>query len=162
MKRSLHRSLPLGVSETIAVLFAGGLAVGQLSAAVVSLDALQQDGYGTAAIRRPRPNVLTVPAEIDGRKVSLMVDSRWPGEGIGLHGGASSKAQRITIGNVQLAQVPLSPVNLDSAREPGAAARDWCGWRNRRRIPARVLRDCRFAKPEALSAATWSGPPRGY
>ena len=85
-------------------------------AAVVSLDVLQRDGYGAVAIKRPRPNVLTVLAEIDGRKVSLMIDSRWTGQGIGLHGGASGKAQRVMIGNVQLAQVPLSGVNLD-ARE---------------------------------------------
>lgn len=106
----------LRAGRLLALVAAIALAPGHADAAVVGLEVLQRDGYGAVAIRRPRPNVLTVPAEIDGRKTSLMIDSRWSGEGIGLHGGAASKAQRVTIGNVQLAQVPLSGVNLD-ARE---------------------------------------------
>ena len=82
--------------------------------AVVSLEALQRDGYGTVPIKRPRPNVLTVTADLDGRKVSLLIDSGWGGEGIGLHGGGKSRAERVTIGNAQLAQVPLSAVDLDA------------------------------------------------
>ena len=85
-----------------------------LSAAVVSLDVLQRGGYGTVEIKRPRPNVLTVAAEVDGRKLSLMIDSAWTGQGIGLHGGGTGKAQRVTIGNVQLTDVPLNAVNLDT------------------------------------------------
>ena len=83
-------------------------------AAVVSLDVLQRGGYGAAQIKRPRPNVLTVLADVDGRKLSLIIDSAWTGQGIGLHGGGSGKAQRVMIGNVQLADVPVSSVNLDA------------------------------------------------
>ena len=95
------------------------------SAAVVSLDVLQRGGYGAVQITRPRPNVLTVKADVDGRKVSLMIDSAWTGEGIGLHGGGSGKAGRVMIGNVQLADVPLSTVNLDA--RPNQVARRYTG-----------------------------------
>ena len=104
------------MSAGLVALISAIAAVTELHGGIVSLDALQRDGYGAATIRRPRPNVLTVPAEIDGRRISLMVDSRWTGQGIGVHGGASSKARRVLIGNVQLADVPISGVNLD-ARE---------------------------------------------
>ncbi|MBA2431349.1 MAG: hypothetical protein H0V56_04450 [Chthoniobacterales bacterium] len=37
----------------------------------ISLEALRGSGYGVVELKRPRPNVLTVTAEIDGRKVRL-------------------------------------------------------------------------------------------
>lgn len=98
-----------GVAVLIALLIAAAI-----DAAVVSLDVLQRDGYGAAEIRRPRPNVLTVMADIDGRRMSLLIDSAWTGEGIGLHAGQNGQAARVMIGNVQLANVPLSAVNLDA------------------------------------------------
>jgi hypothetical protein len=111
------------------------------------LDVLQRDGYGAAAIKRPRPNVLTVTADIDGRKVALLIDSRWTGEGIGLHGGASSKAQLVTIGNVQLAQVPLSGVNLDARENQVPRHVTGAGGLIGGRLPPRLLRDRRSAEP---------------
>ena len=116
IRKTIPRAVPSWRPLDVLVVILATTRVDNMRAQMVSLDVLQRDGYGAVAIRRPRPNVLTVPAEIDGRKVSLLIDSRWTGEGIGLHGGAASKAQRVAIGNVQLAQVPLSPVNLD-ARE---------------------------------------------
>ena len=95
------------------------------AAAVVSLDVLQRGGYGAVQIDRPRPNVLTIKAEVDGRNVSLLIDSAWTGQGIGLHGGGSGKAQRVTIGNVQLADVPLGAVNLDA--RPNQVSRRYSG-----------------------------------
>ena len=86
----------------------------QACGAVVSLDVLQRGGYGAVQITRPRPNVLTVLASVDGRKVSLMIDSAWTGQGVGLHGAGGGKAGRVTIGNVQLVDVPLSNVDLDA------------------------------------------------
>jgi hypothetical protein len=98
----------------LAALLVGAVMTGAANAAVVSLDVLQRDGYGAVEIKRPRPNVLTVLAELDGRKVSLMIDSGWTGEGIGLQGGSAARAVRVTLGNVQLAQVPISAVDLDA------------------------------------------------
>jgi len=50
----------------------------------ITLQALQRDGYGVVQLTRPRPNVLTVIATIDGRKERLVVDTGWAGEGISL------------------------------------------------------------------------------
>lgn len=112
MKMDLAR---LGFVACMLLVFAATVLLSHpAAAAIVSLDVLQRDGYGAADIRRPRPNVLTVMADLDGRKVALMIDSGWTGEGIALHGGGEGRAERVTIGNVQLAQVPLSGTNLDA------------------------------------------------
>lgn len=114
MKRTLHlAALPRGALSLVAFACIT-LAGADAHAALVSLDVLQRDGYGAAEIKRPRPNVLTIMAEIDGRRTALMIDSAWTGEGVGLHASQNGRAERILVGNVQLAQVPVSGVNLDA------------------------------------------------
>ena len=77
----------------------------------ITLEPLKRGGYGEVELKRPRPNVLTATAEIDGRKVSLLVDTGWSGEGIGLFDTpAVPTAERVTLGNVQLAKVPLAAI----------------------------------------------------
>jgi predicted aspartyl protease len=103
-------------------------------AAAISLDVLQRDGFGMVEIKRPQPNVLTVIAEINGRKVRLIVDTGWGSDGISMDSGlfnaagmptegsgefgrsASGKdlgevkrvrAERVVIGNVEIKNVPL-------------------------------------------------------
>ena len=100
----------------------------------ITLEALQRDGYGVVPIKRPKPNVLTVTAEINGRKVRLIVDTGWGQDGISLQsthlpgmrvgtqdvkefGTAATgakltdfkvgRADRVVIGNVELSGVPL-------------------------------------------------------
>jgi predicted aspartyl protease len=100
----------------------------------ISLDALQSDGYGKVPIKRPQPNVLTVLSTVNGRQLSLIVDTGWLRDGItlnsdsmpALHGlteevnefgtaaGGSklmrfkkTSADKVTLGNVELTQVPL-------------------------------------------------------
>jgi hypothetical protein len=43
--------------------------------AAITLDVLQRDGFGVVDIKRPEPNMLTVIAEINGRKARLVVDT---------------------------------------------------------------------------------------
>lgn len=116
MKGRLRFPVRLRLLLPVLALIVASVALDQIGAAVVSLDVLQRGGYGAVEIKRPRPNVLTILADVDGRKISLMIDSAWTGQGVGLHGGGSGKAGRVMIGNVQLVRVPLSTVDLD-ARE---------------------------------------------
>ena len=110
-------------------------------AAGISLEALQGDGYGMVPIKRPQPNVLTVLATVNGRKMSLIVDTGWMQEGITLQSDSApgprlptedikvfgtsasgakltnfkkARADRVTLGNVELTQVPLFLGNLKS------------------------------------------------
>ena len=103
-------------------------------AAAITLDALQRDGFGIVDIKRPLPNTLTVMAEINGKRVRLIVDTGWGGEGITLDrnrfnasrmpgeevtqfgqsatgkdlGGVKRvRADRVLIGNVEIKNVPL-------------------------------------------------------
>lgn len=100
----------------------------------ITLEALQRDGYGFVPIKRPKPNVLTVTAEINGRKLRLIIDTGWGKDGISVQsthlqamrvgteevkefGTAATgakltnfklgRADRVVIGNVELAGVPL-------------------------------------------------------
>jgi hypothetical protein len=115
MSRRLHNSFRAGAICALLALAAHASLLSTSHAAVVSLEVLQRGGYGVVAIKRPRPNVLTILADVDGRRVALMIDSTWSGEGIGLHArGGAGKAERVVIGNVQLAAVPLSGVDLDA------------------------------------------------
>ena len=89
----------------------------QCAAQNISLEALRRDGYGVVELKRPRPNVLTVIADVDGRKLRLLVDTGWTGEGVALHGpGEPQNATRtatVAIGNVQLRQVPLTEGRIE-------------------------------------------------
>jgi predicted aspartyl protease len=105
----------------------------------ISFDALQRDGYGMVPIKRPQPNVLTVLATVNGRRMSLIVDTGWGKEGITVHSGSmagspllteevkdfgtslsgakltrfqKTQADRVTLGNVELTQVPLFLGNI--------------------------------------------------
>ena len=102
--------------------------------AQISLAALQRDGYGVVELKRPEPNVLTIIAEIDGRKMRLIVDTGWGHDGLSLQKehlsdfrgqsedlkefGTSAtgkkmanfkkaSAKKVVIGNVELAHVPM-------------------------------------------------------
>ncbi len=48
----------------------------------ISLDVLQRDGYGSVKLINGGQNRLYVPAEINGKKISLLLDTGWGGEGI--------------------------------------------------------------------------------
>lgn len=113
----------------------------------ISFEALQRDGYGMVPIKRPQPNKLTVLATVNGRKMSLIVDTGWLREGITVQSDSMSgprlpaeevkifgtsasgaklthfqkaRADRVTLGNVELTQVPLFVGNLQSLRGDAA------------------------------------------
>lgn len=117
------------------------LALGLTSAqpSRISLEALRHDGYGVVPLKRPRPNVLTVLAEIDGRKQTLIVDTGWGRTGISLHAdpgfrlgsaaekresfGTSASGAKMTLlrravanvvrmGGIELTQVPLEYADI--------------------------------------------------
>lgn len=120
-------------------LFSAGIGASLLLIAVVNaspinLEPIRRDGYGMVSLKRPKPNVLTAVATIDGRKKLLLVDSGWGSPGISLHADSKvaagestamrdafgrsasgvkmsllekSMAKRVAIGNCELAQVPL-------------------------------------------------------
>jgi predicted aspartyl protease len=48
----------------------------------VSLDALHRDGYGSVELIKGGPNQLYVPAEINGKKIRLLLDTGWGSDGI--------------------------------------------------------------------------------
>jgi predicted aspartyl protease len=100
----------------------------------ISLEALRRDGYGMVELQRPEPNTLTVSATINGRKARLIVDTGWSDQGITVNGdfskvlhspvqvvkdfGRSASgqamvgfnkgvAEMVTMGNVQMRQVPI-------------------------------------------------------
>jgi hypothetical protein len=83
----------------------------------VSLEALQRDGYGVVTVQRPRPNVLVVNGDVGGRRMRLLVNTSWTGEGVGaFDNAAAGTAADVRLGNVQLARVPVSA---------GAPPPDW-------------------------------------
>ena len=100
----------------------------------ISFEALRRDGYGVVELQRPEPNTLTVAAMINGRKARLIVDTGWGDDGItvdasyqkvlrspvtaakqfgfsatGAPLGGMSKgvADVVSLGNIQIRQVPL-------------------------------------------------------
>ena len=100
----------------------------------ISLEALRRDGYGMVELQRPDPNTLTVAATINGRQTHLIIDTGWSDEGITVNGdfgkvlhspvqavkkfGRSASGQNmvgfnkgvadvVTMGNVQMRQVPI-------------------------------------------------------
>src|SRR6266850_444687 len=101
----------------------------------ISLEALRRDGYGMVELNRPEPNTLMVSATINGRKARLIVDTGWSDEGITVNGdygkilrspvqgvnrpGRSASgwamlgfkkgvADTVSLGNVQMRQVPIA------------------------------------------------------
>jgi hypothetical protein len=58
--------------------------------AQMSLDVLARDGYAALPISRPEPNTLVVRASVNGRKVSLIVDTGAGGHGLTLDANTTS------------------------------------------------------------------------
>jgi predicted aspartyl protease len=133
----------LRLAAVAAAVFA--LFAGQAQAQRITLEALRRDGYGEVQLQRPRPNVITVNAEIDGRPLRLLVDTGWGGAGVSVHrdavggvegagvtvssyntgsrGGLVTKvrqtrAERILIGNAQLMSVPVYYGSFEPLRDP--------------------------------------------
>ncbi|HMJ05387.1 MAG TPA: aspartyl protease family protein [Chthoniobacterales bacterium] len=132
-------------STTLALLLSLALVLDRPEASArVNLEVLQHDGYGMVELKRPDPNVLTVVASINGHKVRLVVDTGWGPGGIFLHndqlsavslktedikqdlttafggkmaGIKGARADKVAIGNVELAQVPIFFGNLKTLRE---------------------------------------------
>ena len=129
-------STPMGRRFTILVclavmsLCAGGAAA---MMSPISLGVLQRDGYGSVELIKGGLNRLYVPAEINGKKIRLLLDTGWGSEGItvgmnpselhvvpekGGHmalsaSGARTRmghgtAQSVVMGNVQIQGTPIS------------------------------------------------------
>jgi hypothetical protein len=126
---------PLGRLVTIlsflaAMSFLGGRAASGSSP--IALDVLQRDGYGSVELVKGGQNKLYVPTEINGRKISLLLDTGWGTEGItvGLNPSAlhivpdkavgvtlsasgartlvgHGMAQSVVMGNVQIQSTPI-------------------------------------------------------
>jgi hypothetical protein len=124
----------------------------QAEAQNISLEVLRNDGYGVVPLKRPRPNVLSVAATVNDRKLRLIVDTGWSADGITLEKGfmrtlglpgelikdsgttasgakisgiKTARAERVKMGNVELAQVPvyfayMAGLRAQSARALGA------------------------------------------
>jgi hypothetical protein len=130
----------LSWSSFLPVTVAAGLCLLVTNAsAQITLEALTRDGYGMVPIKRPQPNVLTVPATINGRLMRLVVDTGWDADGISLdnesasalrlpaagiagHGRSATgkevafkkgSAAVIELGNVQIKGVPLLLAKID-------------------------------------------------
>ena len=111
----------------------------------IDLSVLQADGYGVVDLKRPEPNVLTVTANINGHKATLIVDTGALTEGIALESdqlralGAvatadrdrpatsatgkkvalkTARADRVVIGNVEISGVPLVVGSMQALRRP--------------------------------------------
>src|SRR4051812_26300771 len=50
----------------------------------ISLDVLQRRGYGTVELLKLEQNKLYVPAEINGKKINLLLDTGWGSPGISM------------------------------------------------------------------------------
>jgi predicted aspartyl protease len=75
---------PIGRRFTIVVWLAVMLlcAAGAAARSPISLDVLQRDGYGSVELIKGGQNRLYVPAEINGKKIRLLLDTGWGSEGI--------------------------------------------------------------------------------
>ena len=130
-----------GFCALIAVLL---ISVAPIAGARVDLSILQQQGYGVVELKRPHPNTLTVDAKINGHSALLVVDTGWSGQGITLDSESagslnttlSANASRtqalsgkkltgykkgvvevVTLGNVEMHQVPVSVVNIGALHD---------------------------------------------
>src|SRR3954462_2908496 len=108
------------------------------------LSILQQQGYGVVELKRPHPNTLTVDAKINGHSALLVNAAGWLGQGItpdsesagSLTATLSADASRtqalsgkkltgykkgvvevVTLGNVEMHQVPVSVVNIGALHD---------------------------------------------
>ncbi|PZR79377.1 MAG: hypothetical protein DLM52_01175 [Chthoniobacterales bacterium] len=98
----------------------------------ISLDVLQRDGYGSVGLINGGENRVYIPAEINGKKIRLLLDTGWGSDGItiglnpselhvvpekGVHLAMSASgarlpmghgtAQSVLMGNVQIQQAPI-------------------------------------------------------
>jgi predicted aspartyl protease len=116
----------------------------------VDLSILQQQGYGVVELKRPDPNTLTVNAKINAHPALLVVDTGWSGHGITLDSesagslGTSLKADAsqtqglsgkkltgyrkgvvdvVTLGNVEMHQVPVAAVNIGALHDAAVRRR---------------------------------------
>ncbi len=124
----MGRRLTIFVCLAVVASFAGGAA----AKSPISLDVLQRDGYGLVQLRKGGENRLYVPAEINGRKIELLLDTGWGSDGItigmkpsefgitpekGGHMAMSASGARVAMGhgtaksvvmgNVQIQQTPI-------------------------------------------------------
>ena len=75
---------PIGRRFTILVCLAvmSFCACGAAARSPISLDVLQRDGYGSVELIKGGENKLYVPAEINGKKIRLLLDTGWGTDGI--------------------------------------------------------------------------------
>lgn len=126
---------------------AAALAIPAVEApAQVTLAALTRDGYGVVPIHQPQPNMLVTPATINGKKLNLVLDTGFSGDGIALDsvharklgvGPGSGKSEgetatgkkisvekrgsgSVMLGNAQIQGVPLSFGNFQGLRNAGS------------------------------------------
>ena len=110
----------------------------------VDLSILQQQGYGVVELKRPNPNTLAVDAKINGHPALLVVDTGWSGHGIildsesagslstvmsaddsrtqalsgkKLTGYKKGVADVVTLGNVEMHQVPVAAVKIGALHD---------------------------------------------
>jgi len=109
----------------------------------VDLSILQQQGYGVVELKRPSPNTLAVDAKINGHPALLVVDTGWSGHGITLDSESAGSmsamsaddsrtqalsgkkltgykkgvAEVVTLGNVEMHQVPVAAVNIGALHD---------------------------------------------
>jgi hypothetical protein len=144
------RSQPVGLMTFRVLMFVVLAFCAREAFAKIDLSVLQNDGYGMAEIKRPDPNTLTVIAEINGHKMRLILDTGLQPGGILLHndrisslgtqtrdikgelhsasgqqmsGFKGGQAERVRIGNVELAQVPIFFGNVKPLRSGDAMRR---------------------------------------
>ena len=138
-------------SSRLAFILRSCLAVTLLITAVnawgqITLEALGRAGYGMVPIQLPKPNLLVTPATINGKKVKLILDTGFSGEGIALDSaharklglgegtekseGVSATGKRVAfakggsgsvlLGNAQIEGVPIFFANMEGLRNWGS------------------------------------------
>ena len=86
---SIHSRPTLRLLLRFIVVASVGLSAANLTAQI-TLEALTRDGYGMVPLKRPQPNVLTVPASVNGRSLRLVVDTGWDADGVSLDNESAS------------------------------------------------------------------------
>ena len=136
----------------------------------MDLSILQQQGYGVVELKRPKPNTLTVDAKINGHPALLVVDTGWSGHGITIDSesagslnatmsaDAAARAEAlsgkkltgykkgvvdtVSLGNVEMHQVPVSMVYIGGLHDAPGGAPMAC-WRSPRRTTGAPRRTTR-------------------